>query len=118
MRIRLVVAVLLLGCASLFSQSAPKAKEKTNAELLKADRDFFAATQARKAAGWMEFMTEETTLSREKAYSGLAAIREAINSDFADPNFQLTWDPETAVLLESGEMGYTSGHYVAVTEGS
>ena len=62
----------------------------------------------------MEFMTEETTVSRDKPYSGLQAIRATISEDYKDPGFQLTWDLETAVALESGNMGYTSGHYVAV----
>src|SRR4051794_40863118 len=105
----------ILMCAALASaQSTPN---KTNAELLKADRDFLAATQARKADGWMEFMTEETTISREKPYSGIAAIRATVADDYKDPNFQLTWDPETAVLMESGKMGYTSGHFIAVVTG-
>ena len=76
---------------------------------MKADCDFFAATKERKADGWMEFMTEETTVSRDKPYSGLQAIRATMSEDYKDPRFQLTWDPETAVMLESGNMGYTYG---------
>ena len=92
------------------------ADTKTSAELLKADRDFFAATKARKTDGWMEFMTEETAISREKPYVGLAAIRAAVAEDYKDPNYQLTWDPETAVMLESGKVGYTSGHWIVSTK--
>ena len=103
--------VLLLGSLS-FAQT-PSSASKPNAELLKADRDFFAAVKARKLDGWMEFMAEDTTLFRDKPYSGLQAIRANVAGDFNDPTFTLTWDPETAVLLESGKMGYTSGHYVA-----
>src|SRR4051812_17983624 len=82
------------------SKAAAAKSPDSKAALLKTDRDFLAATTARKADGWMEFMTEETTISREKPYSGLAAIRAAIEDDYKDPNFQLTWDPETAVMLE------------------
>jgi ketosteroid isomerase-like protein len=115
MRWKAILGTVLICAALAAAQSTPS---KANAELLKADRDFFAATKARKVDGWMEFMTDETTLSREKPYTGLAAIRSAISDAFADPNFQLTWDPETAVLFESGTMGYTSGHYVVVTDGA
>jgi ketosteroid isomerase-like protein len=110
------VAVLLcsvvLVCGPLAVAQTSSRDSKPNAELLKADRDFFAAVKARKLEGWMEFMSEETTLFRDKPYTGLQAIRANVAGDFNDPTFSLTWDPETAVLLESGQMGYTSGHYV------
>ena len=123
-------AVALLLCSVVFacgsfagsqtnsatSKSTHSPDSKASAELLKADRDFFAATKARRADGWMEFMTEETTLSREKPYSGLTAIRATVAEDFKDPNYELTWDPETAVMLESGKMGYTSGHWIVSTK--
>jgi ketosteroid isomerase-like protein len=115
--------VLLCGsmavaqCSPASKVAEPEAKADTKAALMKADRDFFAATKARRADGWMEFMTEETTISRDKPYSGLQAIRATMSEDYKDPRFQLTWDPETAVILESGNMGYTSGHYVAVAPG-
>ena len=115
--------VLLCGsmavaqCSPASKAAEPEAKADSKAALMKADRDFFAATKARKADGWMEFMTEETTISRDKPYSGLQAIRSVIAEDYKDPGFQLTWDPETAVMLESGKMGYTSGHFVAVAPG-
>jgi ketosteroid isomerase-like protein len=112
----LSIVVLLCGSLAL-AQSSSSSASKPSAELLKADRDFNQATKERRAEGWMEFMTDETTLSRDKAYTGLQAIRPVIADDFKDPNFQLTWDPETAVLLESGQMGYTSGHYIAVVDG-
>lgn len=113
MRAKFILALVLL-VASVFGVAQTSTP---NAELLKADRDFLAATQLRKVDGWMEFMTEETTISRDKPYSGLAAIRSVVAEDFKDPNFQLTWDPEVAILMESGKMGYTSGHYVAVVSG-
>jgi ketosteroid isomerase-like protein len=115
--------VLLCGsmavgqCSAASKAAEPEAKADSKAALMKADRDFLAATKARKADGWMEFMTEETTISRDKPYSGLQAIRAVIAEDYKDPGFQLTWDPETAVMLESGKMGYTSGHFVAVAPG-
>ncbi len=126
MSCRSLRAVTLI-CCSLFvstgivavaqtstADSKTESKSDSMAALFKADRDFFAATKARKADGWMEFMTEETTLARDKPCSGLIAIRAAVTQDFKDPNFQLTWDPETAAVLESGNMGYTSGHYIDV----
>jgi len=118
--------VVALFCCSLFFSTAivafaqkPAADGKSDSKdvLFKADRDFFAAVQARKLDGWMEFMTEETTISRDKPYSGLAAIRAAVAEDYKDPGFQLTWDPESGAMMESGKLGYTSGHFVAVVPG-
>lgn len=114
--LRTVVLVLIsvaFACSPVAFAQSSSPESKPNAELLKADRDFFAAVKARKLEGWMEFMSEETTLLRDKPYSGLQAIRANVAGDFTDPTFSLTWDPESAVLLESGQMGYTSGHYVA-----
>ena len=101
------VAVLLcsvvLVCGPLAIAQTSSRETKPNAELLKADRDFFAALKARKLEGWMEFMSEETTLFRDKPYTGLQAIRANVAGDFNDSTFSLTWDPETAVLLESAK---------------
>jgi ketosteroid isomerase-like protein len=114
------VALLLFSLVVLYSPFAPaqappsdtKAAD-SKAALMKADRDFLAAVKARKTDGFMEFMTEETRiLSSGKPYTGMQAIRAAVAEDYKDPDFSVTWDPETAVLLESGEMGYTSGHFV------
>jgi ketosteroid isomerase-like protein len=119
-----VVCSFALICGSAAAAQTPSADAKSDSKgdsknaLFKADRDFFAAVKARKLDGWMESMTDETTVFRDKPYSGLSAIRAAVATDFADPNFQLTWDPESAVILESGNMGYTSGHYMVVAEGA
>jgi ketosteroid isomerase-like protein len=116
--------VLLCGsmavaqCSPASKAAEPEAKADTKAALMKADRDFFAATKARRADGFMEFVTEETTIiSNNKSYAGLSAIRASVDADFADSNFRLTWDPETAVMLDSGKMGYTSGHFVVSGSG-
>lgn len=107
MVLRCIGALVLLFCASAFAQSS----NDNAAPLLQADRDFNAATSAHGLDGWMQFMSDETVLQRDKAYIGLAAIRAELAQDWANPDFKLTWTPTSAQLFDSGKMGFTTGNW-------
>ncbi len=105
MRIPWVTAALVVCCTFALAQTAP---DKA-APLLQADREFNAATSARGLDGWMEYMTDETVVQREKAYVGREAIRAAMAPDWSSPDFKLTWKPDSGQLFDSGAMGFTTG---------
>ncbi|MGI9101837.1 MAG: YybH family protein [Terriglobales bacterium] len=107
MRVLWIAAVLAACCGCALAQSAPESA----APLLQADRDFNAATSARGLDGWMEFMTDETVLQREKPYIGREAIRATMTPDWSNPDFKLTWKPESGQLFDSGTMGFTTGSW-------
>jgi ketosteroid isomerase-like protein len=107
MKLRLLLAVLLCCVAAAIAQNAT---DKA-APLLQADRDFNTATSAHGLEGWMEFMTDDTVLQRDKVYTGRDAIRAAMAEDFSSPGTKLTWKPMSAQLFDSGTMGFTTGDW-------
>ena len=99
--------LLLLWCAPIFAQS----HSDPSAPVLQADRDFNAATSARGLDGWMEFMSDDTVLQRDKVYTGRDAIRAEMGQDFANPDTKLTWKPTSGQMFDSGTMGFTTGDW-------
>ena len=106
MKLRLLPAVLLCCLAAVAQNSSDKA-----APLLQADRDFNAATSARGLEGWMEFMSDDSVLQRDKVYAGRDAIRAEMAQDFASPDTKLTWKPTSGQMFDSGAMGFTTGDW-------
>jgi len=97
--------LVLLTCAACFAQSGPEQA------LLRADREFAQATAQRRLQGWMEYMAEDAVLFSAKPVVGKAAIREFYAGAFANPEFQLHWQPSRGEMFPSGDMGYTVGRY-------
>ena len=105
-----ITAGLLLASVAAFAQTAPApAGEEA---LLKADRDFNSATQAKRLEGWMSYMADDVILLRGKPLFGAEAVRAELKEEWADPNHSLTWEPTHAEMFKSGKMGYTSGRWV------
>ncbi len=97
--------ILLLGAAAL-------AQGRPEDALVKADRDFNAATQARRAAGWMESMAANVVvLLPGDPLVGRDAVAKFYGDAFANPDFQLTWEPTRAEVIGGGDLGYTVGRY-------
>ena len=106
MKLRTVLFLLLLSSTFALAQSSGSA-----APLLRADRDFNTATSAHGLEGWMSFMTDDTVLQRDRAYTGLEAIRKIMADDFASPTTKLTWKPSSGQMFDSGTMGFTTGDW-------
>jgi len=88
--------------------------------LLQADRDFAAATAERGGEGWAEwFAADGVMFPNSGRVDGRDAIRERMLPAFAG-DIRLRWDPVTAVVAASGDLGYTLGRWeqVRVTEGA
>lgn len=100
------LCLVLLLAATALAQSGPEEA------LLKADRDFNAATQTRRAAGWMEWMADNVVvLTPEAPVVGREAVAKFYEETFANPDFQLTWEPTRAEVIGGGDVGYTVGRY-------
>jgi ketosteroid isomerase-like protein len=110
-----IFALVLLAGVS-FAQTVPPPKPADTPQspeqlLLKADRDFNQAVAQRRLEGWMEYMADNAVLFSAKPVVGKAAIRDFETPAFADPEFQLQWQPTHAEMFPSGDMGYTTGRY-------
>ncbi len=104
MRRLLMLLVLMLAAMAM-------AADSPEAVLMKADRDFNAATQARHVDGWMEFMADNVVLGRDQAVVGRDAVRETMKDTWDDPSFSLTWEPTKGEMFPDGSMGYTTGRW-------
>jgi len=88
--------------------------------LLQADRDFAAATAERGGEGWADwFAADGVMFPNSGRVDGQDAIRKRMLPAFSG-DIRLRWDPVTAVVAESGDLGYTLGRWeqVRVTEGA
>lgn len=114
----LAVGILsLLGCATTTAhpEASAQARKSLSPEeeaLMRTDREFNAATQARGVDGWVSYFASNGSMVRPKGpITGHDAIRAAMAPSFADPDFSLTWEPEMVRLTLGGRIGYTQGRY-------
>jgi ketosteroid isomerase-like protein len=88
------------------------AADKPEDVLLKADRDFNQATAERRLEGWMSYFASSAVLfGVEPPVVGQEAIRKFYEHIFANPDFQLSWEPARGEMFASGDTGYTTGRY-------
>lgn len=86
--------------------------------LLEADRSFSKMSAEK---GFFEafdfYMDNDAVMYRDgqHPYMGRKAIRAILTSD---PNTTLTWEPTSAEIAESGELGYTLGRWEMASKDS
>ena len=88
-------------------------------DLLNADREFTRATAERGLDGWVSFFTADAVrLPKigDKMVKGIAEVRKADASLFADPNRKLVWEPTDAHLFADGKSGVTTGRFKVVVK--
>jgi len=96
----------LAGCARPMDVAAARAA------IQDADRAFNQATAEHRVDGWVQFFASDGAMIRGAGtVTGLAAIRETMTKAFADTSFKLTWEPTSADVGASGDLGYSIGHY-------
>jgi uncharacterized protein (TIGR02246 family) len=92
---------------ALFAVAQPDAREA----LMQADRDFDAVTAAKGADGWASFFAEDGRMYRANGeiVRGRAAIRALMAPLFGNPKNSLRWQPDSAEVAQSADLGYTTG---------
>jgi ketosteroid isomerase-like protein len=104
-----VATIACLACAP------PWSPPPDPSELIEADRAFAAETAERGADGWAAWFAETGRMYRDRGYvDGRAAIRDVMVPAFSDSLRALRWDPDTAIVAASGDLGYTLGHWESV----
>ncbi|NJB84329.1 uncharacterized protein (TIGR02246 family) [Lewinella marina] len=101
--------LLLAGCLlALGCGEEPVDREAEAERLMQASRDWSAAAQARDVEKTLDYWAEDAVVitAGQPELRGRQAIRGMIEGSFADPNFAISWEPVSAEVSESGDLGY------------
>jgi ketosteroid isomerase-like protein len=110
------VIILDVGCSSESSNSAAASSTPSGADegaaLMQISRDWAKAAEARDTERVLSYWADDAIVmeNEQPALIGKAAITAMVQRGFKDPNFSITWEPERAVISESGDMGYLIEH--------
>jgi ketosteroid isomerase-like protein len=103
---------LLLVLGSFFLSELAFSKPTSAAALRQADINFAAAAKRDGLDGWLSYFDDQAIIDRGGAcVTGKQGLREFYAPLFSRKDLDVTWAPDAGVLFESGELGYTSGHY-------
>ena len=111
MKIVLILAMLLFMANGTTTKSCDLSAKSNKNILLEADRDFSKMSAEK---GFYEafdfYMDDNATMYREgkHPYVGRDSIRPLLSTD---PNATLTWEPTSAEIAGSGDLGYTLGRW-------
>jgi len=105
-RVLFIVGIVTVG------RSAPPAAKRD--ALLAADRAFDAATAERKIEGFSSFLADNVSTLRadQPVLRGKAALQQDWKSLLENRSISLRWQPISAEISKSGDLGYTVGSYV------
>lgn len=103
--------ISMVAIATLVACEPKPDLKKTAKDIRQAEEEFAKlADEKGVAVGFYEFAAEEAVINR----SGLIKGRDAIKA-FYDPiekaGTKFKWSPDTVVVSERGDMGYTYGKY-------
>jgi uncharacterized protein (TIGR02246 family) len=100
-----ITTLLLLTC----SCQPKKVDTKEESEkLMQTSRDWSTAANSRDIEKTVSYWTDDAILysAGEPELKGKKAIREMVETSLKNPNFNISWEPISAEVSESGDMGY------------
>ncbi len=102
-------SLFILTLLLTFSCQQEKVDTKEEGKkLMQASRDWAKAANSRDIEKIMSYWTEDAIMysAGEPELKGQKAIREMVEASMKDPNFSISWEPVSAEISESGDMGY------------
>jgi ketosteroid isomerase-like protein len=110
-RIWLAGGVFFIGGIVTVVRGAPPAAKPD--ALLAADRAFDAATAERKIAGFSSFLADNVATLRadQPVLRGKTALQKDWKPVLENNAMSLRWQPISAQISKSGDLGYTVGSY-------
>jgi uncharacterized protein (TIGR02246 family) len=117
----LIGALLLAACANQAPAPAqlPDNRAADEAALRAALKQWAAAAQAKDAAKFASFYTDDGLLLMEGApdQRGMAALKEGAAGMMSDPHFNLVFAADEVVVARSGDVAYDVGSYALTMSG-
>ena len=93
-------------------------KAELEAELMQMERDFSAASVREGARAWSSRWAPNGRIYVGGVESvGPQAVDTLMAPMLTRTGDRFTWEPDTAVVAASGDLGYTLGHYTIIGEG-
>jgi ketosteroid isomerase-like protein len=110
-RMSLACGVLFVAGIVTVGRSAPRAANRD--ALLAADRAFDSATSAKKIDGFSSFLADNVSTLRadQPVLRGKAAMQQVWKGLLENKSISLRWQPASADISKSGDLGYTVGSY-------
>jgi uncharacterized protein (TIGR02246 family) len=117
----LIGALAVAGCVAEAPAPAPPPDNRAadEAALRVALEQWSAAAQAKDAATFASFYTDDGILLLEGAPDavGMPALKEGTSGMMSDPNFSLSFGPDTVEVARSGDIAYDVGTYTLTMSG-
>lgn len=117
----LAAALALTSCAqpAPAPQAPPDTRAADEAALRATIKEWAAAAQAKDAAKFVSFYTDDAVVMMANApdIRGIAAIREGIPAMMQDPAFSLFFEPDNVIVSRSGDLAYETGPYSMTMSG-
>lgn len=106
----LLACLALLGTALTTGAAEPTVDDTLAAELRATEIGFAKTMADRDAAAFAGFLADETVFfAGDNALRGKNTVAKAWAPFFEGPDAPFSWQPDVAVVLESGSLGLTSG---------
>jgi ketosteroid isomerase-like protein len=107
----LACGVLFIAGITARGSGAPPAANRD--ALLAADRAFDAATAEKKLEGFSSFLADNASTLRadRPVLQGKAAVQQEWKALLENKTISLRWQPISAEIAKSGDLGYTVGSY-------
>lgn len=105
----------VIGCkvesAKSTAASSPT-RGASEAALIQTSRNWAKAAATGNTDSVLAYWSDDAVVLQpdQPAWVGKSAIRQLVVSSVKDPKFAITWEPERAMISESGDMGYLIEH--------
>ena len=108
----LALAVMLAGCAPATAPAADQSAAAIEA-VKKVDEEWVKAGTAKQVDAWLSFYSDDVAVlaPNEKATTGKAAARKAIESLLGLPGLKIKWENSNGVASASGDLAVLYGRY-------
>ena len=111
------LVLTLLGCKMESEKSATATESSTSrgsseSALMQTSRNWAKAAASGNADSALSYWSDDAVVLQpdQPALVGKSEIRKMVEGSMKDPKFSITWEPERAMISESGDMGYMIEH--------